>query len=322
MDNYRTTSGSNSGDPNRGARTSLRGLFQEQINNGETPASQMSWFAKQLRNASESCAAVVVTGHASIFSRGQHAQAVRQQDLRVRLNFPEAFAWAGVDAYLNGAWGWVRRHRICCRLHARLWARCQAGEAHSCPHASFHFTPPQVTVRLGQDFAVRVECGAFSSLRAGRTYVGRCRRVDHGSLSRSSSPSTPRPPDHIVEYLENEGTAYIVTGAGSAIRTNNAAAADDDGTADDDNVAPGNPSASLSEFLLEDNGFTISSFNATHTMHSIVSWNSTVVFSKVKPLLSKLDPVAPAPVPTPAGCPTANDELRQTCLSWLKSVPT
>ena len=102
MDNYRQTAGSNTGDPSRGARNSLRGLFIEQINNGESPASQMSWFAQQLRNASKSCAAVVVTGHASVFSRGQHGQAARQQDLRTRLNFPTAFAWAGVDAYLNG----------------------------------------------------------------------------------------------------------------------------------------------------------------------------------------------------------------------------
>ena len=123
-----------------------------------------------------------------------------------------------------------------------------------------------------------------------------------------------------MEVLENEGTSYIVTGAGSDVRTNNAPAADDDGTADDDSVAPGNPSASLSEYLLEDNGFSIHSFNTTHSMHAIVSWNSTVMFSKVRPLLPKLDPVTPAPVPTLAGCPTANDELRQTCLSWLKSA--
>jgi hypothetical protein len=118
-----------------------------------------------------------------------------------------------------------------------------------------------------------------------------------------------------------------VTGAGSDVRTNNApAAGDDDMGVDDDTPAAGNPSASLSQFLLEDNGFTVHSFNATHGMHSLVSWNATVVYTWVKPLLAKLPSTGPLPAFPPIAdlgpqCnpPPANADLRNMCLQWLRS---
>ena len=85
--------------------------------------------------------------------------------------------------------------------------------------------------------------------------------------------------EHIVEYLEAGGTAYIVTGAGSDVRTNNA------------------PLVPQSLFLLEDNGFTVHSANATHMQHTIVDWSGDVVYTSVMPLLPKQrDAVTPPPV--------------------------
>jgi hypothetical protein len=118
---------------------------------------------------------------------------VSEQDLRVRLNLPGAFQWAGVDVFLNGH-------------------------------------------------------------------------------------------EHIVEFLQDETvapasrTSYIVTGAGSDVRTNNV-------------LVP------LSKFLLEDNGFTVHSANATHMMHSVVDWEGNVVYSSVNALLVKQRD-APTAVPT------------------------
>jgi hypothetical protein len=119
-----------------------------------------------------------------------------------------------------------------------------------------------------------------------------------------------------------------VTGAGSDIRTNNAPAAgsDDDGT-DDDVPDAGNPSPSLSKYLLEDNGFTVHSFNISHAMHALVAWNGTIVYKETLPLLPKFQ-AAPAPLPAfppnadlGAVCTSATADavaLRNLCLRWLK----
>ena len=193
-----------------------------------------------------------MTGHGPIYSRGQHGQSLRQQDMRVRLNFPEAFAWAGVDLYVNGH-------------------------------------------------------------------------------------------DHILEYAARTvavngvaaTTAYVVSGAGSDVRSNNAPGVTDDdgggvGTTDDAGPDPNNPTTQFSRFLLEDNGFTVHSFNATHKMHAIVGWQGNVVFAQTSPLNAKL-PAAPAPLPalppqstlgTQCNPPPANWAQRNMCLSWLGATPT
>jgi hypothetical protein len=96
MDTYRITAGSNAGDPDRAGRASDRGPITAQIS-AASQRKQLQWLRGALREASYSCSAVVVTGHHSVFSRGQGGQSLRQQDLRTRLNFPEAFEWSGVD---------------------------------------------------------------------------------------------------------------------------------------------------------------------------------------------------------------------------------
>lgn len=128
--------------------------------------------------------------------------------------------------------------------------------------------------------------------------------------------------DHIAEVLYNAGTSYVVTGAGSSIRTNNAPAAGDDDAGDDGGgAAPGNPSAALSQYLLEDNAFTVHSFNATTSAVAIVSYNGSVMYYQERPLMAKLQRGGPnPPIPTIPGCnpndPTAI--LRGECLTWLK----
>jgi hypothetical protein len=128
--------------------------------------------------------------------------------------------------------------------------------------------------------------------------------------------------DHIAEVLENAGTTYVVTGAGSAIRTNNAPAAGDDDAADDDSggADPGNPSAALSQYLLEDNAFTVHSFNATSSAVAIVSYNGSVMYYQERPLLAKLQRGAEPPVPAIPGCnpSDATNILRGECLTWLQ----
>jgi len=186
MDTYRASSGDRS-DPNRRATTGLREVFQKQINIIPNNWEQMAWFRDQLYSASQACRAVVVGGHHAIYSSGQHARSPRQQDLKTRLNLPGAFAWAGVDAFMNGH-------------------------------------------------------------------------------------------EHIIEYLEANGTAYIVTGAGSDVRTNNILVPE-------------------SQYLLEDNGFTVHSANSTHMMHSLIRWDGVIVYQRVLPLLSK-QADAPTPIPS------------------------
>lgn len=88
--------------------------------------------------------------------------------------------------------------------------------------------------------------------------------------------------EHIVEILHGngiagEGTVYVVTGAGSDVRVNNV-------------LVP------QSNFLLEDNGFTVESVNATHMSHSVINPNGDVVFTITQPLLPKQF-AAPAPLP-------------------------
>ena len=156
MDTYRTTAGSD-GDPNRAPRSS-RPIFNQQILEADQTA-QLAWFKTELIAASQQCNAVVITGHHGIYSRGQHGQAMRQQDLRSRLNMPEAFQWAGVDVYLNGH-------------------------------------------------------------------------------------------DHIMELSNRDGVNYIVTGAGSDVRTNNAPGGGSDDV-DDDIPDPSNPTTVFSKYLRE-----------------------------------------------------------------------
>ena len=100
------------------------------------PPSQLAWFREELINATTNCNAMVVVGHHAVYGvsgalrgviwvtrvrafacvpikppsprpsqrtqGGQHAVALRQQDLKVRLNFPSVFGYLGVDAYFNG----------------------------------------------------------------------------------------------------------------------------------------------------------------------------------------------------------------------------
>jgi hypothetical protein len=81
--------------------------------------------------------------------------------------------------------------------------------------------------------------------------------------------------DHIVEHCADDGggtgvtTAYITTGAGSEVRT-------------------GNAPVPQSRFLLEDNGFVVSSFNATHASHIFVASDGTVAHAVLVPLNGKL----------------------------------
>lgn len=154
VDTYRAAAGSNTGDPERRATTAIRGIFQQQINSAVEmgfglQSQQIDWLAEKLVEASQRCNAVVVTGHGPICafgapmwslwgrggcsssflrsppvflpdSRGQHGQSLRQQDLRIRLNLPEAFAWAGVDAYLNGLLVGASLKAGCMRARNRL----------------------------------------------------------------------------------------------------------------------------------------------------------------------------------------------------------
>jgi len=181
MATYRSTS-ADLANPDRRATTGLRGIFQTQLNIISTQYDQAAWIAAEVKRATGMCKAVVMGGHHAIYSSGQHARSVRQQDLRQRLNLPAVFAWAGVDAYYNGH-------------------------------------------------------------------------------------------EHIVEVLHGngiagEGTVYVVTGAGSDVRVNNI-------------LVP------QSEFLLEDNGFTIESVNSTHMSHSVINPNGDVVFTHTQALLPK-----------------------------------
>jgi tartrate-resistant acid phosphatase type 5 len=87
--------------------------------------------------------------------------------------------------------------------------------------------------------------------------------------------------DHIVEALEANGTRYFVTGAGSDVRFNNVPTPE-------------------SRFLLEDNGFTVHSFNATHVAHGVVHWNGSLLYTVTVPLLSKLRSGRALPPPAAA----------------------
>jgi tartrate-resistant acid phosphatase type 5 len=185
MDTYRNSN--TAAGPTRSPSTGLNEYFYSQLN-VTVPGDQLEWIRQQIINASNSCDAVMVIGHHAVFSSGQHARAARQTDLRIRLNFPDVFAYIGVDAYLNGH-------------------------------------------------------------------------------------------EHIVEHLENKGTHYYVTGAGSDVRTNNILVPE-------------------SKYLLADNGFTIHSFNATHASHAVIAYNGTVMDSIVVPLLSKLRNGRNEPMPT------------------------
>lgn len=102
MDTYRIRAESGTGDPDRPGFPSTRGPITAQIS-AASQRKQLEWLRGALREASYNCSAVVLTGHHSVFSRGQGGQSIRQQDLRTRVNFPEAFAWAGVDQCV--AWG-------------------------------------------------------------------------------------------------------------------------------------------------------------------------------------------------------------------------
>ena len=82
--------------------------------------------------------------------------------------------------------------------------------------------------------------------------------------------------DHLVEHCLADGgsggavtTNYITTGAGSDVRTNNVKIPE-------------------SRFLLADNGFVVSSFNATHQSHIFVDGDGAAAYSLLQPLNAKL----------------------------------
>ena len=81
--------------------TTLAEIFQRQLDSS-VPDDQLAWLRAELLNATQQCSALVVVGHHAVYGGGQHAQSARQQDLKVRLDFPGVFAWLGVDSYYNG----------------------------------------------------------------------------------------------------------------------------------------------------------------------------------------------------------------------------
>lgn len=93
--------GNQAGGPTRSPSSNLDAFFFSQLESA-VPGDQLAWLRGSLLNASQSCLASVVVGHHAVFGSGQHARAARQADLRVRLAFPDVFAYLGVDAYFNG----------------------------------------------------------------------------------------------------------------------------------------------------------------------------------------------------------------------------
>lgn len=109
MATYRASTGDQT-DPDRRATTALsRQVFIDQINKFSTDPTvgggvstwwQMRWLRDRITEASRACKVVIMGGHHGIYGSGQHTRSTRQTDLRVRLNFPKAFQWAGVDTYM------------------------------------------------------------------------------------------------------------------------------------------------------------------------------------------------------------------------------
>ena len=83
------------------------------------------------------------------------------------------------------------------------------------------------------------------------------------------TPSHHAQPDHILEHDVDEwGTNYFTTGAGSDVRANNVEIPE-------------------KRFQYDLNGFNIASFNATHASHILIDALGNVLYSFIEPLHAK-----------------------------------